>query len=280
MRGEHLLQASWEGSLGCELVGNVHDRCIRPAYPLMQEEEICGLKVRDERSCGEARGRRGEHLHATGLKVRDERTSRHKEDCWTLQDMRAAQHGAARAGAVGRGARGSSSSGGAVLGAVARRMRREWRRVGAVLSAGVKGVRSELLFSDDDNSYALYAMLLVPDCGRSSEVIRGHQGSSEVIRGHQRSSGVIRGHQGSSEVIRDHQRASEVIRGHPRSSEAIRGHPRASEGISGHQRSSEVIRGHQRSSEVIRGHQRSSYERSEPKTERTIWTTEGQRRGA
>jgi len=70
---------------------------------------------------------------------------------------------AARGGAVGRGARGSSSSSGAVLGAVARRVRREGRRVGAVLSAGMVGMRRELLFGDDDDSNALDAMLLVPD---------------------------------------------------------------------------------------------------------------------
>jgi len=71
---------------------------------------------------------------------------------------------AARDGAVGRGARGSSSSSsGAVLGAVARRVRREGRRVGAVLSAGMVGMRRELLFGDDDDSNALDAMLLVPD---------------------------------------------------------------------------------------------------------------------
>ena len=93
-----------------------------------------------------------------GLKVCHERASRHEEDRGALQDVRAA-----RDGAVGRGARGSSSCGGAVLGAVARRVRREGRRVGAVLSAGMVGMRRELLFGDDDDSNALDAMLLVPD---------------------------------------------------------------------------------------------------------------------
>ena len=92
-----------------------------------------------------------------GLKVCDERASRYEKDRGALQDVRAA-----RDGAVGRGARGSSS-GGAVLGAVARRMRREGRRIGAVLSAGLVGMRRELLFCDDDDSYALDAVLFVPD---------------------------------------------------------------------------------------------------------------------
>ena len=83
----------------------------------------------------------------------------------------------------------------------------------------------------------------------SSYLIKGgNQRSSEVIRGRQRPPDVIRGHQGPLEVIRGHQGPFEVIRGHQRSSEVIRGHP--------------------------------SYERSEPKTERTMWTTEGQRSGA
>jgi hypothetical protein len=198
--GRLLLAGGFPCSEGAELRGRRAGHIREPAAKEVKAREGAPsprARAAEQLTCGEMRGRRGEHLHAgspiaTGpCRGAADRGPPSRPSCWRAAESEGcppAIRGHQRSSEVVRGQQRSSEV-----------------------------IRGHPRSSE-----------VIRGHPRSSEVSRGHQRSSDVSRGHQTSAEVSRRQQRSADVSRGHQRSAEVIRGHQRSAEVIRGHQSSS----------------------------------------------------